>query len=149
LGRVNSGEGHEANVLMLAEAARILNLPAVLTSSMEDQAQGPLLSELESILPGPFASRIKRAGVVNAMEDERFANAVRATGRKTLIVAGVTNDVCTVFPALTLVEAGYDVHVVADAGGSPTKMADDLALQRMEHGGVTVTGTGQTIAEWL
>lgn len=51
------------------------------------------------------------------------------------------------FPALTLVEAGYDVHVVADAGGSPTKMADDLALQRMEHGGVTVTGTGQTIAE--
>jgi nicotinamidase-related amidase len=135
------------NALMLAKAASILKLPVVLTSSMEEHAQGPLLSELEQILPAEFASRIQRLGIVNAMDDEHFAAAVKATGRKKLIIAGVTNDVCTVYPALSLVRDGYDVQVVADGGGSPTVMADDIALRRMDKGGVTLTTTNQLIAE--
>lgn len=135
------------NALILAKAATILKLPTVLTSSMEEAAQGPLLSELETILPTQFADRVKRLGIVNAMDDEHFASAVKATGRKRLIVAGVTNDVCTVYPALSLVSQGYEVQVVADAGGSPTKMADDIALRRMERAGVTLTTTNQLIAE--
>lgn len=140
-------EEMKRNALMLAQAARILKLPAVLTSSMEEYAQGPLLSELESILPAEFAARIKRFGIVNAMDDGNFAAAVKATGRRKLIIAGVTNDVCTVYPALSLVRDGFEVQVVADAGGSPTKMADDIALRRMERGGVTLTSTNQLIAE--
>ncbi|MBU6958997.1 isochorismatase family protein [Pseudomonas sp. CVAP len=135
------------NALMLAKAASILKLPVVLTSSMEQHAQGPLLSELEQILPAEFASRIQRLGIVNAMDDEHFAAAVKATGRKKLIIAGVTNDVCTVYPALSLVRDGYEVQVVADGGGSPTVMADDIALRRMDKGGVTLTSTNQLIAE--
>lgn len=140
-------EEMKRNALMLAETARILNLPTVMTSSMEEYAQGPLLSELETILPTEFAARIKRFGIVNAMDDEHFAAAVKATGRKKLIVAGVTNDVCTVYPALSLVRDGFEVQVVADAGGSPTKMADDIALRRMERGGVILTTTNQLISE--
>lgn len=135
------------NALMLAKAARILKMPVVLTSSMEEHAQGPLLSELEQILPAEFASRIKRLGIVNAMDDEHFAAAVKATGRRKLIIAGVTNDVCTVYPALSLVRDGYEVQVVADAGASPTKAADDIALRRMDKAGVTLTSTNQLIAE--
>jgi len=135
------------NVLLLAKAARILKLPVVLTSSMEDHAQGPLISELGQILPDAFAARIKRVGIVNAMDDESFAAAVNATGRKKLIIAGVTNDVCTVFPALSLAREGFEVQVVADAGGSPSKMSDDMALRRMERGGVTLTSTNQLVAE--
>ncbi|MBL8420831.1 MAG: isochorismatase family protein [Dechloromonas sp.] len=135
------------NALMLAQTARILKLPTVLTSSMEEYAQGPLLSELGAILPTEFAGRIKRLGTVNAMDDENFAAAVKATGRKKLIIAGVTNDVCTVYPALSLVRDGFEVQVVADAGGSPTQRADDIALRRMERGGVTLTSTNQLIAE--
>lgn len=135
------------NALALAQAAKILKLPVVLTSSMEEYAQGPLLSELETILPAEFAARIKRFGIVNAMDDEHFAAAVKATGRRKLIIAGVTNDVCTVYPALSLVRDGFEVQVVADAGGSPSKMADDIALRRMERGGVTLTSTNQLIAE--
>ncbi|MBP6583792.1 MAG: isochorismatase family protein [Chromatiaceae bacterium] len=142
-----SFEEMKRNALMLAQAARILKLPVVLTSSMEEYAQGPLLSELESILPSQFTARIKRFGIVNAMDDENFAAAVMATGRKKLIIAGVTNDVCTVYPALSLVRDGFEVQVVADAGGSPSKMADDIALRRMERGGVTLTSTNQLIAE--
>ncbi|WP_333010461.1 isochorismatase family protein [Kluyvera sichuanensis] len=135
------------NALMLAKTAKILKIPVVLTSSMEEYAQGPLLSELESILPDEFAVRIKRLGIVNAMEDENFSAAVKATGRRKFIIAGVTNDVCTVYPTLSLVSEGYEVQVVADAGASPTKFADDMALRRMEKNGATLTSTNQVIAE--
>jgi nicotinamidase-related amidase len=140
-------EAMKMNALILAKTAKILKLPTVLTSSMEEYTQGPLLSELETILPDEFAARVKRFGIVNAMDDENFAKAVQATGRKKLIIAGVTNDVCTVYPALSLVEAGFDIQVVADAGGSPTKMADDISLRRMERGGVTLTTANQLVAE--
>jgi nicotinamidase-related amidase len=135
------------NAIMLAHTARILKMPVVLTSSMEEYAQGPLLSELQSILPIQFEQRVKRFGIVNAMDDVNFAAAVKATGRKKLVIAGVTNDVCTVYPALSLVRDGFAVQVVADAGGSPTQMADDISLRRMEKGGVTLTTTNQLIAE--
>ena len=139
-------EEMKRNALMLAKTAAILKLPVVLTSSMEDHAQGPLLSELEEILPQEFKARVQRAGIVNAMNDQNFADAVQATGRKTFIVAGVTNDVCTVYPVLTLLEQGHKVIVVADAGGSPAKMADDLSLDRMARAGAVVLGTNQLLA---
>jgi hypothetical protein len=62
---------------------------------LEEHAQGPLLSELESILPAEFSARTKRSGIVNAMDDEHFAAAVKTTGGKKLIIAGVTNEVWT------------------------------------------------------
>lgn len=144
-----SFEEMKRNALMLAKSAAILGIPTVLTSSMEEHTQGPLLSELEQILPKEFANRVKRAGVVNAMADENFAAAVKAAAgnRKRIIIAGVTNDVCTVYPTLTLLEMGYEVQVVADAGGSPTKMADESSLRRMDKAGATITSTNQLIAE--
>ena len=144
-----SFEEMKRNALMLAKSAAILGIPTDLTSSMEEHAQGPLLSELEQILPKEFANRVKRAGIVNAMADENFAAAVKAAAgnRKRIIIAGVTNDVCTVYPTLTLLEMGYEVQVVADAGGSPTKMADESSLRRMDKAGATITSTNQLIAE--
>lgn len=142
-----SFEAMKRNAIMLAETARILEIPAVLTSSMEEYTQGPLLSELQTSLPAAFEQRVKRMGIVNAMDDANFAAAVQATGRKKLVVAGVTNDVCTVYPVLTLLSQGYEVQVVADAGGSPTHVADDISLRRMERAGATLTTTNQLIAE--
>jgi nicotinamidase-related amidase len=135
------------NTVVLAKAARALNMPVILTSSMEEHVQGPLMTELQAILPEAFAARIKRVGVVDAMDDENFAYAVLATGRKNLIMAGITTDVCIVFPAITAVQQGYSVQVVVDACGSPSKIADDVALRRMAKAGVTLTSTNQVIAE--
>ena len=140
-------EEMKRNALMMANTARILKIPTVLTSSMEEYTQGPLLGELQTILPTAFAERVKRMGIVNAMDDENFAAAVKATSRKKLVIAGVTNDVCTVYPTLTLLSQGFDVQVVADAGGSPTVVADDISLRRMERAGATLTTTNQLIAE--
>ncbi len=139
-------EEMKRNALMLAKTAKIMKLPTILTSSMEDHAQGPLMSELVEALPDEYRTRILRAGIVNAMNDTNFAAAVEKTGRRTLIAAGVTNDVCTVFPVMTLLDQGYEVIVAADAGGSPGKIADDLALRRMEQAGATILGTNQLLA---
>lgn len=135
------------NVMLLAKAARILGMPIVMTSSMESFVQGPMIRELAEIAPEAYKSRIQRMGIIDAMEDETFAAAVRGTGRKKIVLAGVTNDVCTIFPALTLVSEGFEVQVVADAGGSPSDIGEDMALRRMERAGVMLTGTNQIIAE--
>ncbi|ONI74365.1 isochorismatase [Kribbella sp. ALI-6-A] len=146
---VRSGDRDEmkANALALAKAAKALGMPLVLTSSLEDHQQGPLAEELKDIAPEEYANRIQRVGVVNALEDENFAAAVRGTGRKNLVVAGVTNDVCTVYPTLTALQDGYRVQVVADAGGSMSKLADDVALRRMENAGAGITSTNMILTE--
>jgi nicotinamidase-related amidase len=135
------------NAVSLAKIATAVDMPLVLTSSMEDHIQGPLVSELEEVAPKAFADRIKRAGIVNAMHDEHFSNAVRATGRTKVVVAGITTEVCVVFPVLQLLEEGYEVQVVTDASASFTKMGDDAALRRMEQAGAVITSTAQIISE--
>lgn len=135
------------NALALAKAARILGMPVVLTSSQEGNVQGPLVPELEEVLPDAFAARVQRAGVVNAWADPAFKAAVEATGRKNLIMAGVTTDVCLVFPAIDAVGEGYRVQAVLDASGSLFDLSEDTAQRRMENAGVVLTATNTVIAE--
>ncbi|WP_290700847.1 isochorismatase family protein [Amphritea sp.] len=135
------------NTIALALAADAVGMPLILTSSMEDQAQGPLFEELQLAVPDAYANRVLRGGVVDSMKDEGFAKAVKDTKRKNLIIAGITTDVCVVYPAITAVSEGYNVQVVVDGSGSPTQTADETALRRMESNGVTLTTTNQLIAE--
>ena len=92
--------------LALAQAAKVLNLPVILTSSQEERTQGPLLPELQELLPDAYQKRIKRAGIVNAWSDDNFRKAVEATGRKHLFMAGVTTDVCLIYPSISAVQSG-------------------------------------------
>lgn len=133
--------------LALAKAASILGIPTVLTSSQEDRLQGPLLPELQEILPDAFEKRVKREGIVNAWTDANFKAAVEATGRKNLIMAGVMTDVCLVFPAIDAVAEGYNVQAVMDASGSPYELSEDMSRRRMQDAGVVLTATNTMIAE--
>lgn len=135
------------NTLALAKTARILDLPVVLTSSQEDNVQGPLIGELEEILPSAFQSRVKRAGIVNAWQDPAFKAAVEATERRNLIMAGVTTDVCLVYPSISAVEEGYRVQAVMDASGSPYDISEEMSRRRMERAGVILTATNTLMAE--
>jgi nicotinamidase-related amidase len=137
----------KANALKLARIAKAVNMPVVLTASMEDQVQGPLLPELAQILPEAFAQRIKRPGIINAMHHEAFNKAVKAIGRKKLFVAGITTEVCVLFPVLQMLEEGYEVQVSADANASWSKYGDDLALRRMDKAGAAITTVDQIISE--
>ena len=133
--------------IALAKMAKILNMPVVITSSQEDQAQGPILPEIAAILPEAHAARIKRPGVVNAWEYADFHDAVLATGRKHLIMAGVTTDVCLIFPAIDAALEGFAVQAVLDASGSPSDLSEEFARQRMHDVGVVLTATNTLMAE--
>ncbi|EIC30299.1 isochorismatase family protein [Methylomicrobium album] len=135
------------NTLALAKAAKALNIPVVLTSSQEQNVQGALLPELEQICPEAFAARIQRTGIVNAWDDPQFKKAVETTGRRNLIMAGVTTDVCLVFPAINARREGYQVQAVMDASGSPYDLSEDMARRRMEREGVILTATNTLMAE--
>ncbi|MGG5817591.1 isochorismatase family protein [Falsiroseomonas sp. HW251] len=135
------------NTRALARTAVETGMPLVLTSSQEDRFQGRLFADLEEIAPDAYAARVKRPGVVDCWTYAPFRDAVLATGRKKLIMAGLTNDVCIVYPAISATEDGFAVQVVVDAGGSPTSAADAAAVERMRSHGVTITSTNQVMAE--
>lgn len=137
------------NVIILAKFARGTGMPVVLTSSQETNVdvQGRLMPELEEICPEEYAARIKRKGVVNAWDDEDFAQACRHTGRKNLVMAGVTTDVCIVAPAISALADGFKVKVVADACGSTNQIAEEMSWRRMEKAGVDLTSTNAIVAE--
>lgn len=135
------------NTRALCRTAVETGMPLVLTSSQEDHFQGLLLDDIQQIAPSEYEKRVKRPGVVDCWMYEPFKQAVVETNRRKLIMAGLTNDVCIVYPAISAVEEGYEVQVVVDAGGSPTQLADETSLRRMERHGVTLTSTNQVMAE--
>ncbi|MGV3470056.1 isochorismate family cysteine hydrolase YcaC [Limnobacter sp.] len=117
------------NVLALADCAKYFNLPTILTTSFELGPNGPLVPELKAMFPdSPY---IARPGQINAWDNEEFVAAVRSTGKKQLIVAGVVTEVCVSFPVLSALEEGYDVFVIADASGTFNEMTRDAAWSRM------------------
>lgn len=122
------------NVLALAASARYFKLPTILTTSFENGPNGPLVPELKEMFPD--APYIARPGNINAWDNEDFVRAVEKTDRKQLIIAGVVTEVCVAFPALSAVEAGYDVFVVTDASGTFNEVTRHTAWARMAAAGV-------------
>jgi nicotinamidase-related amidase len=135
------------NAVTLAKAALAFDMPIVMTSSQENHVQGRLHPSLERTAPGAFAKRVQRQGVVNAWDDPNFSKAVADTGRKQLIIAAVTTDICLVFPTISAVEAGYEVQAVLDASGSSFAIGEETSRRRMERAGVWLTSTNTMVAE--
>jgi nicotinamidase-related amidase len=125
------------NVLALAATAKLFKLPTILTTSAETGPNGPLLPKLRQIFPE--APYIARPGQINAWDNEDFVNAVKATGRNQLIIAGVVTDVCVAFPTLSALDEGFEVFVVTDASGTFNAAVRDAALTRMAHAGAIIT----------
>jgi hypothetical protein len=83
----------------------------------------------------PNAPFIPRPGQINAWDNEDFVKAVKATGKKQLIIAGVVTEVCVAFPALSALEEGYEVFVVTDASGTFNEVTRHSAWDRMSAAG--------------
>jgi len=125
------------NVLALADIAKLFKLPTILTTSFEAGPNGVILPELKELFPdAPF---IPRPGQINAWDNEDFVKAIKATGRRQLIIAGVVTDVCVAFPTLEALKEGYQVFVVTDASGTFNKSVRDAALMRMSQAGAVMT----------
>jgi nicotinamidase-related amidase len=128
------------NVLALADAAKYFGLPTILTTSFEQGPNGPLMPELKALFPD--APYIARPGQINAWDNEDFVNAVKATGKKQLIIAGVVTEVCVAFPVLDAIEAGFEVFVITDASGTFNELTRDSAWHRM-------TAAGAQLMTWF
>ncbi|MDH4982022.1 isochorismate family cysteine hydrolase YcaC [Hyphomicrobium sp. D-2] len=121
------------NVLALGDLAAYFKLPTILTTSFEDGPNGPIVPELKQQFPNaPF---IARPGQINAWDNDDFVNAVKATGRKQIIIAGVVTEVCVAFPTLSALAEGYEVFVVTDASGTFNSITRDNAWDRMSAAG--------------
>ena len=121
------------NVLALADAAKYFNLPTILTTSFENGPNGPLVPELKELFPD--APYIARPGQINAWDNEDFVKAVKATGKKQLIIAGVVTEVCVAFPALSALAEDFEVFVITDASGTFNALTRDAAWDRMSQAG--------------
>ncbi|UTA80664.1 hydrolase [Halomonas sp. XH26] len=128
------------NVLALADLAKYFGLPTILTTSFEDGPNGPLVPELKEMFPE--APYIARPGQINAWDNEDFVKAVKATGKKQLIIAGVVTEVCVAFPALSALEEEFDVFVITDASGTFNELTRDAAWDRM-------SGAGAQLMTWF
>ena len=121
------------NVMAVADTAKHFNLPTVLTTSFEQGPNGVLLPEIRRMFPNaPF---IPRPGQINAWDNEDFVKAVKAPGRKQLVIAGIVTEVCVAFPALSALNEGFEVFVVVDASGTFNKTTRNAAIARMQQAG--------------
>lgn len=134
------------NVVGLAKAARILRLPVVTTTTSADTLWGPAFPELVETLPdNDFIDRT----TVNAWDDPRVAAAINATGRKKLIFAGVSLEVCAAFPAMRAVREGYEAYVAVDASGTFNQTKRETGLMRLVQSGVVVADGASLMVEML
>ncbi|ARM91077.1 isochorismatase-like protein (plasmid) [Rhizobium sp. CIAT894] len=133
------------NVEMIARLATLLNIPVVTTASEPAGPNGPLMPEIHEY--APHAVYVPRSGEINAWDNDDFVATVCATGRKTLVMAGVWTSVCVMFPALDARAAGYDVYAVLDASGDPSEMASRISLARFVQGGVKPTSANALLSE--
>jgi nicotinamidase-related amidase len=133
------------NVVMLAKLATLLKIPVITSASEPGGPNGPLMPEIHEF--APHAVYVPRKGEVNAWDNEDFVKTVRATGRKTLIMAGVWTSVCVMFPALDARAAGFKVYAAIDASGDPSDLASRTTLARFAQAGVIPTSTNAVLSE--
>ena len=133
------------NAVVLARAAGLAKVPVITTASEPNGPNGPLMPELAEA--APKATYVPRKGEVSAWDNADFVRTVKATGRKTLIMAGVWTGVCVVFPAIQAKAEGYEVYAVMDASGDPSPMASEVSLARLVQAGIVPITTNVAVSE--
>lgn len=134
-----------ANAIALAKAANLLQIPVITTASVPQGPNGPLIPEIHAA--APHATYVARKGQINAWDSQEFVDAVKATGKKTLVIAGTITSVCLAFPCISAIYEGYKVFAVVDASGTVSQMASDLTIARLTQAGVVPIDTMGTISE--
>jgi nicotinamidase-related amidase len=133
------------NLAVLTKAATLSGVPVIATASVPEGPNGPLLPEI--FVNAPSATFVRRQGQINAWDVEGFRNAVTATGRHTLIIAGIMTSICVVEPALAALAEGYRVYAVIDASGTYSEVAQRVSIERLSRAGVVVIDVEAVISE--
>ena len=134
-----------ANATVLAKVASLAKIPVITSASVPEGPNGPLIPEIHKY--APHAQYVARRGQINAWDNPDFVAAVKATGRKTLIIAGTITSVCMAFPSISAVHDGYKVFAVVDASGTYSKIAQEITLARIVQAGVVPVDTAAVCSE--
>jgi nicotinamidase-related amidase len=134
------------NAVGLARASTILGVPIVATTTMSNGMFGPIFPELADILKH---QEIIDRTTVNPFDDPRITSSIKGTGRSKVIVAGVNTAVCTCFPAISAVSAGYGAYAAIDASGAFDETEQQTAMIRMTQAGVIVVDYNAIVVEML
>ncbi len=132
--------------VVLAKIAELGKAPILTTASEPNGTNGPLMPELAAAAPS--AKYIARKGEVSAWDNTDFRGAIEASGKKTLIMAGVWTSVCVAFPALQAKAAGFNVYAVMDASGDPSEMASLTTMMRLTQAGIVPVSTNAVLCEF-
>jgi nicotinamidase-related amidase len=133
------------NTSVLARLATVAKIPVITTASEPNGPNGPLMPEIHQI--AAHATYVGRKGEISAWDNPDFVKAVKATGRKTLLIAGVWTSVCVAFPAIQAKADGYNVYAVMDASGDMSLMASQSSLLRMVQAGIVPITTNVAVTE--
>jgi nicotinamidase-related amidase len=134
------------NTVALAKAARVFNIPTIITSVETMSFSGPTYPELLDVFPG---KEILERTSMNSWDDQKVRDALARNGRKKVVVSGLWTEVCNCsFALCAMEEGGYEIYMVADASGGTSKEAHDYAMQRMVQAGVVPVVWQQVLLEW-
>jgi len=136
----------ENNLRMIARLGVDLNIPLLITTTMEEQV-GPTFEGIQQVAPKQYDNRVKRGGTINCFLDPNFSAAVKTLGKKKLFIAGLTTDICLLHTVQGAVREGYEVIVISDASGSMTKMADENSFDYFRQMGVLVYSSNSVLSE--
>lgn len=133
------------NVLMLAKGAKLFEVPIILTTVETTSFSGYMWPQLLDVFPEQ--EPIERTGM-NSWDTEAFREAIKATGKKNIIIAGLWTEVCVAWPTLNMLDEGYNIFVVADASAGTSESAHDMAMERVIQAGAVPVTTIQTVLEF-
>jgi nicotinamidase-related amidase len=134
------------NTIALAKIGELAKAPIIYTASEPNGPNGPLMEELDAYKS--YAQYVPRKGEISAWDNADFVKAVEATGRKTLVIAGVWTSVCVAFPALQAQADGYKVYFVTDASGDPSVLASQTTIARLTEAGIIPVSTNAVLCEF-
>ena len=134
------------NTVALAKAGKVFNIPTIITTVETESFSGHTYPELLDVFPG---QKILERTSMNSWDDQKVRDALKANGRKKVVVAGLWTEVCNnSFALCAMLEGDYEIYMVADASGGTSLMAHDLAMQRMIQAGVVPVTWQQVMLEW-
>lgn len=134
------------NTVALAKAAKVFNIPAIITTVETESFSGNTYPELLDVFPG---QDILERTSMNSWDDQKVRDALKANGKKKVVVAGLWTEVCNnSFALCAMLEGDYEIYMVADASGGTSKEAHDYAMQRMIQAGVIPVTWQQVMLEW-
>ena len=133
------------NVGLVAGTSKLFNVPTIVTTVAEKSFSGPVFPELKEYYSDE--SKYIDRSTMNSWEDKRIVEAVKKTGKKRIVLAGLWSEICVTLPALSALEDGYEVYVITDASGGVSKEAHEMAVARMIQAGVVPMTSMQYLLE--